>query len=154
MAKIERANETDIAEIVLVVNDAFQVEADFRAGDRISPDEVARLMHEGEFFITRDDEQVTGAVFVRVNEGTGYFGMLAVRPGLQGLGLGRMLIEAAEEYCRSRGCTRMTLSTGSMRGELLNHYGKLGYVVTSVEPASPDQPFTKPIEIVRMAKAI
>jgi len=36
----------------------------------------------------------------------------------------------------------------------LNHYGKLGYVVTSVEPASPDQPFTKPIEIVRMAKAI
>jgi hypothetical protein len=40
MAKIERANEADVTEIVSVRNDAFRVEADFRAGDRTSPDEV------------------------------------------------------------------------------------------------------------------
>lgn len=154
MAQIQQASQTNIAEIVSLVNDAFQVETDFRTGDRTSADEVAQLMHGGRFLIALHDQQVAGVVFVRINGSMGYFGMLAVRPRLQRLGLGRTLIEAAEDYCRSRGCTRMTLSTSSVRRELLDRYGKLGYRITSVEPVSPEGPFTKPIEIVKMAKEI
>jgi GNAT superfamily N-acetyltransferase len=154
MARIQPANETNVAEIVSVVNDAFQVESDFRAGDRTSADEVAQLMNEGQFLIATRDQQVAGAVFVRVNGSTGHFAMLAVRPSLQRLGLGHALIEAAEGYCRSLGCTRMTLTTGSVRRELLERYSKQGYTITSVEPVSPDGPFRKPIEMVSMAKEI
>jgi GNAT superfamily N-acetyltransferase len=111
-------------------------------------------MNEGQFLIATRDQQVAGAVFVRVNGSTGHFAMLAVRPSLQRLGLGHALIEAAEGYCRSLGCTRMTLTTGSVRRELLERYSKQGYTITSVEPVSPDGPFTKPIEMVSMAKEI
>jgi hypothetical protein len=60
--------------------------------------------------------------------------------------IGRALLEAAEDHCRARGCTEMTLSTGSVRRELVDRYGRLGYRVTSIEPAPPDGPFTKPID--------
>jgi len=154
MLEIHQAKETDIAEIVAIVNDAFQVENDFRAGNRTSTAEIRQLMEGSQFLKAMHDQQMAGVVLVRLNEKTGYLGMLAVRRGLQRLGIGRALIEAAENYCRSRGCTRMTLSTGSVRRELLDRYHKLGYTITSIDPVSSDGRFTKPIEIVKMAKAI
>ena len=154
MPLVRRANESDIAEIVTVVNAAFEVESDFRGGERTSPADVARLIQSDTFLVATEDEQIAGAVLVRVDGTTGYFGMLAVRPVLQRLGVGRALLEAEEDYCRERGCTEMTLSTGSFRRELLDRYAKFGYKVTNVEPAPPDGPFTKPIEIVKMAKPL
>lgn len=44
--------------------------------------------------------------------------------------------------------------TGSFRRELLDRCAKFGYTVTSIEPAPPDGPFTKPIEIVKVAKLL
>lgn len=154
MPQIREANESDIAGIVAVVNAAFQVENEFRGGDRTSRAEISLLIQSSTFLVATHDEEVTGAVLVRINERMGYFGMLAVRPGLQRLGIGHALLEAAEDYCRARGCTKMTLSTGSVRRELLDRYAKLGYTVTSIEPASQDGPFTEPIEIVKMAKPL
>ena len=148
------ANENDIAEIVSVVNDAFRVESHFRAGSRTSVAEVTRLMQGSQWLVAMHDRQLAGAVLVRVEGTTGYFGMLAVRPALQRLGIGRALVEAAEEYCREHGCTTMTLSTGSVRHELLERYEKLGYAITGIQPALPNGPFTKQIEIVKMAKQL
>jgi ribosomal protein S18 acetylase RimI-like enzyme len=157
--QIRQANESDIPAIVAVVNAAFEVEKDFRGGDRTSVAEISQLMQSSTFLVAThgvaiEAEQVVGAVLVRVNGTRGYFGMLAAQPGMQRSGIGRALLEAAEDYCRARGCTEMTLSTGSVRRELLDLYAKLGYRVTSVEPAPPDGPFTKPIEIVKMTKSL
>jgi GNAT superfamily N-acetyltransferase len=154
MPQIRKANENDIAEIVAVVNAAFQVENEFRAGNRTSVEDISRLMQSSVFLVAIHDNRIAGAVLVRINENTGYFGMLAVWPELQRLGLGRALLEAAEDHCRARGCTEMTLSTGSVRRELVDRYGRLGYRVTSIEPAPPDGPFTKSIDIVKMAKRL
>jgi GNAT superfamily N-acetyltransferase len=154
MPRIRQAVEGDIAEIVAVVNAAFQVESEFRAGDRTSLADISRLMQSSMFLVAAEDESVVGAVLVRITGATGYFGMLAVRPGLQRSGIGRALLEAAEDYCRAHGCVEMTLSTGRVRQELLRYYGKMGYAVTSIETAPEGAPFTRPIEIVRMAKAL
>jgi len=154
MATIRRASESDIPEMVAVVNAAFQVERDFRDSDRTSPAETSRLMQSSTFFVAINDGRIAGAVQVRVNGTTGYFGMLAVDPTLQRSGLGRMLREAAEIYCREQGCMEMTLSTGSVRRELLSYYRKFGYEITSIEPAPEAAPFSKTIEIVRMAKPL
>jgi hypothetical protein len=48
----------------------------------------------------------------------------------------------------------MTLSTGSLRHELLSYYRKSGYQIRSIEPAPEAGPFSKTIEIVRMAKPL
>jgi GNAT superfamily N-acetyltransferase len=154
MAQVRRADENDIAEIVSVVNAAFEVERDFRGGDRTSIAEISRLMENNTFLVAILDGQLAGAVLVRANGPIGYFGMLAVQPGLQRSEIGRALLEAAEDYCRVRGCTEMTLSTGSVRHELLDRYARHGYKVTSIEAAPKDGPFTKPIEIVKMAKPL
>lgn len=154
MPRIREANERDITEIVAVVNAAFEVESEIRDGARTSAAEITRLMQSGTFLVATEAERIVGAVFVRIDGSTGYFGMLAVQPDLQRSGIGRALLEAAEDHCQTRGCTEMTLSTGSVRRELVERYGRLGYRVTSIEPAPLDGPFTKPIEIVKMAKRL
>lgn len=154
MPEIRDANETDADDIVAVVNAAFQVESKFRAARRTSAAEILPLMQRGTFLVAIRENLIAGAVLVRINGTTGYFGMLAVWPELQRLGIGRALLEAAEDYCRTRICTEITLSTGSFRQELVERYQKLGYKITSIEPSPPEGPFTKAVEIVKMAKEL
>ena len=111
-------------------------------------------MESSAFLVASDNERVVGAVEVRVKGPVGCFGMLAVDPSLQRSGIGRKLLEAAENYCRDHGCTTMTLSTGSPRQELLSYYRKLGYQISGTEPAPESAPFTKPISIVKMTKPL
>ncbi|HVH87335.1 MAG TPA: GNAT family N-acetyltransferase, partial [Terriglobales bacterium] len=145
MLTICRATQREVAEIAAIVNAAFQIESNFRAGERTSAAEISRLMESSTFLVAREGETVFGAVQVRIKGTSGYFGMLAVDPALQRSGIGRRLLEAAENYCRERECTTMTLSTGSLRQKLLYYYRKFGYQITRVEPAPDDAPFTKPI---------
>jgi len=72
--------------------------------------------------------------------------MLAVDPSRQGTGLGRLMVEAAENHCRQRGCTWMDISVLSLRPELLPFYRKLGYVETSTEEFHPSSPLKSGFE--------
>lgn len=154
MTQVRRADKNDVAEIVAVVNAAFEVEKDFRGGERTSVAEISRVMEESIFLVVTHEGEIAGAVLVRVKGTVGYFGMLAVRPALQRSGIGRALLDAAEDYCRELGCTEMTLSTGRVRHELLDRYTRYGYKVTSIEPATEAAGFVQPIEIVKMAKPL
>ncbi|MFL5370428.1 MAG: GNAT family N-acetyltransferase, partial [Myxococcales bacterium] len=70
---------------------------------------------------------------------------------IQSKGVGRALLAAAEEHCRRAGCTKMTMSTGEDRTELIPYYERLGYRLTHVEP-STSPAFKRPIRVVHMAK--
>lgn len=63
--------------------------------------------------------------------------MLGVDPTWQGKGLGGILTEAAEDFCRARGCMDMDISVLSPRRELPPFYRKLGYVETRTEEFHP-----------------
>ena len=154
MPAVRKATDRDVPEIVAVINSAFQVESDFRAGERTSLAEISGVMQTDTFLVAIEHERVVGAVQVRVTGITGYFGMLAVDPRQQRSGVGRALLEAAENHCRERGCTEMTLSTGSVRRELFPYYQKFGYRIAGVKPAPESAPFTKPIDIVKMVKPL
>ncbi len=106
------------------------------------------------FFVAEQEGRVVGSVFVRITGGTGYFGMLAVDPALQRSGIGRALREHAEAFCRGRGCTQMTLSTGDFRTELLPYYARAGYAVVGTEPGPAEWSFAKPFRVVHMAKPL
>jgi predicted N-acetyltransferase YhbS len=152
--EIREAQPSDASAIAALINAAFQVEREFRNGERTSEMQVLADMQRGTFLVAADAGRLLGAVFVKVSGTLGYFGMLSVDPALQRGGIGRTLLTAAEQLCRARGCEVMTLSTGSVRQELLPYYAKFGYRVTRVEPAPANAPFTKKIDIVHMEKAL
>src|SRR5712671_3526691 len=148
---IRRGENSDASEIARIINAAFEVEREFREGERTSQGEIATLLERDVFFVAEEDGRLVGAVHTSVDAATGYFGMLAVDPALQRGGVGRALLSAAEEHCRKAGCTKMTMSTGEDRTELIPYYERVGYRVTSIE-ASTSRAFKRPIRIVRMAK--
>jgi ribosomal protein S18 acetylase RimI-like enzyme len=150
---IRRATKADAPPIASVINAAFEVEREFRKGERTSVAEILSLLERDTFLVAEQEGRIAGAVDVRTSGAVGYFGMLAVDAEMSGAGLGRALLEAAEEHCRQAGCSTMTLSTGEDRKEIIPWYERLGYRVTSVE-TSTSSAFSRPIRVVHMAKAI
>jgi ribosomal protein S18 acetylase RimI-like enzyme len=150
---IRPATIADAAAIAQIVNEAFQVEREFRPGDRTDATEIGALIGRDAFLVAEDDGQIKGAVHVRASPPKGYFGMLAVARAAQSRGLGRTLTLAAEDYCRARGCEVMTMSTGEERRQLIAWYERLGYRVTSVE-VSRNPAFNRPLPIVLMEKPL
>ena len=145
------AKADDLPHIARIINAAFEVEREFREGARTSAEEIAKLLEHDVFFVAEQDGRLVGAVHTSIDGVTGYFGMLSVDPSLQRGGVGRALLSAAEDHCRKAGCTRMTMSTGEDRTELIPYYERVGYRVTSIEPSSSPA-FKRPIRIVKMAK--
>ncbi|WP_394353151.1 GNAT family N-acetyltransferase [Mucilaginibacter humi] len=56
--------------------------------------------------------------------------MLTVSPTLQANGLGKQLLNAAEDYARSINCTAVTMTVITTRTELINWYERRGYSKT------------------------
>jgi GNAT superfamily N-acetyltransferase len=129
------ATPADAAAITGLVNLAYRVEDFFKIGDRTDPEEVSQLLGRDAFIVAvGDGGELAGAVYVRATPPRGYFGMLSVQPALQGTGLGRTLIEAAERYCIERGCTEIDLTVVNLRTELPAFYERFGYQQSGTEP--------------------
>jgi len=151
MIRLATAAEAD--EIARIINAAFEIEREFRQGERTSPAEIRKLMNRETFLVVEQMGRLIGVFEVRIEGTIGYFGMLAVDPSARRAGVGRALVEAAENHCRGAGCTIMTLSTGEDRTELIPYYEKMGYRVTAIEP-STSAAFKRVIRIVKMKKPL
>jgi predicted N-acetyltransferase YhbS len=80
--------------------------------------------------------------------------MLSVEQGVQGRGIGRRMMQEAEEFARRAGHVAIDLRIVHLREELPPYYCKLGYVESGTDPA-PDFPgVTIPIHFVLMSKAL
>lgn len=150
---IRLAVEAEAEEIARIINAAFEIEREFRRGERTSAKEIRELIAREEVVVAEEGGRVLGAIEVRIDGPIGYFGMLAVDAWARRGGIGRALVEAAEEHCRRAGCTEMTLSTGENRAELIPYYRRMGYRVTATEP-STNPAFKRPIGVVHMAKPL
>lgn len=155
------ATVADLPALVAVVNAAFEVEKWFIDGERISIEKAREQMEGGVFILAEEDftpsgaaPAIIGSVYVTRFGDRGYFGMLAVAPGMQGRGLGRILVEAAEDHCRRAGCTDMDLSVINLRTELPPLYRKLGYVETGTGELNPHIPAKLPAHFIRMSKPL
>jgi GNAT superfamily N-acetyltransferase len=147
------ASLADIAAVVRVINAAYEVEKFFVSGDRTDENTVRRLMTKGAFLVTRDEGGLTGCVYVELRGSRAYFGMLSVEPSLQGTGLGRRLVEDAEQYARDHGCHVMDIRVVNLRTELQPFYNKLGYVERGTEPVD-DPRALQPFHFILMSKAL
>jgi ribosomal protein S18 acetylase RimI-like enzyme len=143
---IRHASSSDCARMAQLINSAFTVEK-FIEGERTDEAELRERMQKGEFLLgCGKSGELVAAVYVEVRGERGYFGMLAVDPKRQGNGMGRKMVEAAEEYCREKGCTAMDLVVLSLRPELPPIYRKLGYVESGVEEFRPSRPLRPGVE--------
>ena len=163
--RICTAAEADLPAIVALVNSAYRgdssrvgwtTEADYIDGQRTSLADLAReLAAPGapQMLILREGEAtdllacvMLEMVAARDGGQSGYIGMLTVAPHLQDKGVGRRMLEAAENEARRRGADRARMSVVSIRGSLIAWYERRGYVQTGERTPFPydDQRFGLP----------
>src|SRR5262245_58015977 len=106
-AAIRSCRPEDAEAVAEVINAAFKVERFFVDDDRTSPEKVSKMLERGTFLLAEQDGTLAACVYLEIRGDHGYFGMLSVDPARQGEGLGRLLVEAAEEHARRAGCTAM-----------------------------------------------
>ena len=146
--QLERATTADLPALHALVERAYRGEtaragwsheADLLTGDRTSVAELQSFLDAGDHLLVwRDDGTIRACVrLVSLGENLVYLGMLTVDPSLQGEGLGKRLLAAAEGYARDTlGAARMEMQVFSRRRELLSFYNRRGY-----QPTGERRPF-------------
>ncbi len=142
---IRIAKASDLLALIPLINRAFSIET-FLDGTRTDEEHLSAIMRKGDVLVAECDEQAVACVYVVLRGERAYFGMLAVDPGQQGKGLGRLMTTAAEQYGRKRACKHMDISVLSLRPELLPFYRNLGYSETGIEEFLPSRPLKGGVE--------
>ncbi len=123
-------------------------EADILDDERTAPGEVEGLLADPAVTIltAREGDSIIGCVAVtRKDARLAYLGMLCVAPTLQSAGLGRRLLDAAEDHASARGSTAMEMTVIDSRAELIAWYERRGYAFTGETrpfPVPRDPPVT------------
>jgi ribosomal protein S18 acetylase RimI-like enzyme len=141
--------DVDVDAIVGLVTSAYRgeasragwtTEADLLDGNRIDPGvlrgDIARE-HSRVLLASRAGELVACA-HVAIEDGAGYFGMFAVRPVLQGGGVGKAVLAEAERVVRDDwGLPVMRMTVIDVREELMAWYERRGYHRTGIKKPFP-----------------
>ncbi|MEV6398193.1 GNAT family N-acetyltransferase [Streptomyces sp. NPDC051907] len=133
------AVEADVQALVPLIDSAYRgdasrtgwtTEADLLEGQRTDPEGVlAVIAAPGSRLLLVEQGGETVACCQLEHRGeAAYFGMFAVRPELQGAGLGRQIIAEAERRARETwGVREMHMTVISVRDELIAWYERRGY---------------------------
>jgi|SRR6266704_3172009 len=151
---IRLAVPNDVPELARLINAAFFVEQPFIEGERIDPEGVRAYMKKGKFLVAEDSAGLAGCVYVELRGERGYLGLLGVAPARQGRGLGRKLMEAAENYFRGAGCRAIDLRIISPRTPLPAFYAHLGYSQTGTAPFAAHVPVKALCHYILMSKSL
>jgi ribosomal protein S18 acetylase RimI-like enzyme len=123
-------------------------EADILDDERTSREELDALLADPTVTVltARDGAALIGCVAVTVKDaGLAYLGMLCVLPTLQSGGLGRRLLDAAEDHARAQGIAAMEMTVIDSRAALIAWYERRGYALTGERrpfPVLRDPPVT------------
>ncbi len=146
------ADPGDVDALVCLINSAFRVELPYIEGDRIDAKGVRSYMEKGKFLVAEDSASLAGCVYVELRGDRGYLGLLGVDPSRQGTGLGRKLMDAAENFFRQAACVAVDLRVISARTPLSSFYRHLGYLETGAAPFAPDVPVKVTCHYILMSK--
>ena len=146
---LRRASVEDAPELVRIINLAFRVERFFIPGDRITLAQVLDFFQKGEFLLA-----ASGCVYIEPRGDRCYLGLLSVDPAAQRTGLGRLLMQAAENRARELGCRAMDLRVVDLRTELPPFYRHLGYAENGTSEFPPEVVTLQPCRFLHMTKAL
>ncbi|PSH04241.1 MAG: hypothetical protein CXZ00_07710 [Acidobacteria bacterium] len=153
---VRQATEDDIAEMVEVINAAFDEENFFANRPRTNREQLVEHFRSGYFLLAYKASRLISSVYYELKGERGYVGMLAVHPNNQGCGIGRTMMQAAENMLRDHGCKVAEIYVVSVRTALLPIYRKMGYqeAGTVQLPEELREKLTMPIELIRMEKQL
>lgn len=154
MFRIRGADTRDVDALVRLINAAFRVELPYIEGDRVDAAGVRSYVAKGKFLLAEDSSGLAGCVYVELRGNRGYLGLLGVDPSRQGIGLGRKLMDAAENFFRQADCVAVDLRVISARTPLPAFYRHLGYHESGTAPFAPDVPVKVPCHYILMSKTI
>ncbi len=153
--RVRSAELEDAEGITSVVNSAFRpAEGFFIDEDRIDVVSVRNLLNTGKFLLAEREGVLIGCVYVEPRGNRAYLGLLAVDPERQNSGLGSLLMDAAEDYCRGLSCHFMDIYTVNLREELLGFYHRRGYVETGTSPFPTGIKTKLPVHFIEMSKPL
>lgn len=147
--RVVRASEADLPEILAVQKQAFASEAE-RYGDPDLPplhetvDEIRQQLDTHVVLKAVLEGQIVGSVRGRLEASSCHVSRLAVRPDVQGRGIGAQLVRALEE--QFPGAESFVLFTGHKSHRTIALYERLGYCVTHLTVESDR------VTLVHMAK--
>lgn len=164
------ATIADAAAITALLNSAYRgetskqgwtTEAHLIAGNvRTSESHLLEVLQQQGSVLLKytNDEQLAGCVNLQQHGDKIYLGMLSVSPHLQSAGIGKKLLQAAEEYALLVQCKAVYMTVISVRTELINWYQRHGYSDTGErKPFIEDGESGKhlqPLEFMVMEKII
>jgi GNAT superfamily N-acetyltransferase len=140
-------------------------EADYLDGQRTDPKTLGEeLARPGAVLLTWRDApegEILGCVLLEHGaDATWKLGMLTIRPDLQGRGLGRVMLAAAEAWAADHGARRISIGVIGLRAALITWYERRGYLATGETAPFPygDDRFGLPkrddLEFVVMEKPL
>lgn len=138
---ISKAELKDAAVLATLVNSAYRgehakkgwtTEADLIDGTRTDAAALSDIMKKPDTTILKyeQDNKIIGCVELKIVEGRLYLGMLTVEPSIQGGGIGKKMLKAAEDFGKEQGCRSVYMSVITIRKELVDWYKRHGYADT------------------------
>jgi GNAT superfamily N-acetyltransferase len=136
------ATAADVPELVTLIESAYRgdssragwtTEADILGGQRTDPEGVAAVVtgENGRMLVVERGGELVACCQLEHRGDHAYFGMFAVRPALQGAGLGKVIIAEAERWVRAEwGAREMRMTVISAREDLIAWYERRGYART------------------------
>lgn len=147
------ADKNDVPSITDLVNSAYRgdssragwtTEADLLTGVRVNPEDVRELIEteDSVILLCLRDGIIVGSVNLLRTADAAYLGMFAVNPALQGGGIGKQFMQAAEELVKQRWqANKMWMTVITTRHELIAYYERRGYQRTGrIKPFPAEVP--------------
>jgi ribosomal protein S18 acetylase RimI-like enzyme len=139
---IMTANHKDIKNLNFLINSSYRgeiskkgwtTEADLLDGLRTDEAALEEIINENNSVILKcldEDGLLVGCVYLQKQHHKLYLGMLTVSPLHQNNGIGKKLLNAAEEYAINKNCSSIIMTVISIRRELIEWYERHGYEKT------------------------
>lgn len=165
---ISESTVADIPEMAALINSAYRGESaklgwtwesDLLRGIRTDEEELYGYLTRSDMTMLKcvgEEGRIIGCVYLEMKPShqSVYAGMLTVSPLLQGRGIGKVLLEAVDDFARKQGCRAVELSVISVRRELIEWYERRGFRPTGEKiPLETDKSVSEvPLELMFMKK--
>ena len=145
---ITKATLNKVTEITNLVNSAYRgetskkgwtTEANILEGTRITETELTEILQDtsNTFLVYIEKNKIIGTVLLTNKKTELYLGMLTISPELQNAGLGKKLLQAAEDFAHSLHLPKIVMTVITIREELIAWYKRNGYSDTGEREPFP-----------------
>lgn len=141
--QIRTATVADAAKVIAVILDAGSMFRDAQmaqVSDNPPPtmEDMEALIRTGSAWVAEHDGRVVGCILVRLLDGSAHIEQVSTARTHQRRGLGRRLVQRAEDWARAQGHDTITLTTFTDVAWNAPYYARLGYRVLAANDIGQD----------------